>query len=135
MLRDADVLSLLLSRQPGYSLEQPFYQDPGLYDADLRHIWYKDWLMTAVSAELPKTGSYVTRQIGDYSVIVVRGADGVVRVLPQFLPPSGQPDLFRRQGQQPQAGLPLPPVDLRTRWPSALCARDGRRISRPPNPA
>ncbi|KMK65206.1 aromatic ring-hydroxylating dioxygenase subunit alpha [Puniceibacterium sp. IMCC21224] len=79
MLRDADVLSLLLSRQPGYSLEQPFYTDPGLYDADLRHIWYKDWLMTAVSAELPKTGSYVTRQIGDYSIIVVRGADGVVR--------------------------------------------------------
>ncbi|WP_146584397.1 aromatic ring-hydroxylating oxygenase subunit alpha [Puniceibacterium confluentis] len=79
MLRDADVLSLLLSRQPGYSLEQPFYQDPGLYDSDLRHIWYRDWLMTAVSAELPKTGSYVTRQIGDHSVIVVRGADGVVR--------------------------------------------------------
>lgn len=79
MLRDADVLSLLLSRQPGHSLEQPFYTDPGLYDADLRHIWYKDWLLTAVSAELPKTGSYVTRQIGDYAIIVVRGADGVAR--------------------------------------------------------
>ena len=79
MLRDADVLSLLLSRQPGYSLEQPFYQDAGLYDADLRHLWYRDWLMMAVSAELPKSGSYVTRQIGDHSIIIVRGTDGIVR--------------------------------------------------------
>ncbi|SFD68516.1 aromatic ring-hydroxylating oxygenase subunit alpha [Roseivivax sediminis] len=79
MLRDADVLSLLLQRQPGHSLARPFYTDPGLYEVDLARIWYRDWLMTAVSAEIPKTGNYVTRQIGAYSVIVVRGADGIAR--------------------------------------------------------
>lgn len=79
MLRDPDVLSLLLQRQPGYSLPRDFYTDPGLYEVDLQRIWYRDWLMTAVSAELPKTGNYVTRQVGAYSVIVVRGADGVAR--------------------------------------------------------
>ena len=76
MLRDADVLSLLLQRQPRHSLARAFYTDPGLFEVDLERIWYRDWLMTAVSAELPKTGNYVTRQIGAYSVIVVRGADG-----------------------------------------------------------
>ena len=79
MLRDADVLSLLLQRQPRHSLARAFYTDPGLFQVDLERIWYRDWLMTAVSAELPKTGNYVTRQIGDYSVIVVRGADGIAR--------------------------------------------------------
>ncbi|ETX27933.1 aromatic ring-hydroxylating oxygenase subunit alpha [Roseivivax isoporae] len=79
MLRDADVLSLLLSRKPAHSLAREFYTDQGVYQTDLERIWYRDWLMTAVSAELPKAGNYVTRQVGEYSVIVVRGNDGVAR--------------------------------------------------------
>ncbi len=35
--------------------------------------------MPLAGPELPKTGNYVTVQVGSYSVIVVRGADGVVR--------------------------------------------------------
>jgi Rieske 2Fe-2S family protein len=79
MLSNADVLSLLLTRQPGYSLPQPFYTDPDLYQSDLRHIWYRDWLMAGTVAEFPKTGSFTTLQIGDAAIILVRGADGVIR--------------------------------------------------------
>ncbi|MHA6346031.1 aromatic ring-hydroxylating oxygenase subunit alpha [Roseivivax sp. CAU 1761] len=79
MLRDADVLSLLLQRPPQHSLPRAFYTDPGVYEVDLQRIWYQDWLMSAVTAELPKPGNYVTRQIGAYSVIVVRGQDGKAR--------------------------------------------------------
>ncbi|ETW12868.1 dioxygenase [Roseivivax marinus] len=79
MLRDADVLSLLLQRQPGHSLARDFYTDPGLFEVDMQRIWYRDWLISAASAELPKPGNYVTRQIGAYSVILVRGHDGVAR--------------------------------------------------------
>lgn len=79
MLTDADVLSLLMARQPGYSLPRPFYTDEGLFQADMRNIFHRDWLFAGAGAELPKTGSYMTLQIGAYSIIVVRGADGVVR--------------------------------------------------------
>ena len=79
MLSNADVLSLLFTRQPGYSLPQPFYTDPDLYRADLEHIFYRDWLMAGTVAEFPKTGSFTTLQIGAAAVILVRGADGVIR--------------------------------------------------------
>lgn len=79
MIRDADVLSLLMSRQANYSLARPFYLDPDLYRIDLRTIWYRDWILVATTPELPKTGSYVTIQLGEYSVIVVKGGDGKIR--------------------------------------------------------
>lgn len=79
MLSNADVLSLVLSRKPGHSLPQPFYTAPDIYEADLRQIWYKDWLMAATLAEFPKTGSFTTLQIGAAAIVLVRGADGILR--------------------------------------------------------
>ncbi|QDY70773.1 aromatic ring-hydroxylating oxygenase subunit alpha [Qingshengfaniella alkalisoli] len=79
MATDSDVLAALMSRRPGFSLPQPFYTDAGFYDCDLRNIWYKDWLLTIAAPEVPKTGSFVTLQIGNAPVLIVRGADGAIR--------------------------------------------------------
>ncbi|MBN9670273.1 aromatic ring-hydroxylating oxygenase subunit alpha [Roseibium aggregatum] len=79
MQSDAEVLSLLMGRRAGYSLPRAFYTDANVYQSDLKHIWQKEWIFAAPSAEMPKTGNYITLQIGDYSVIVVRGADGAIR--------------------------------------------------------
>lgn len=79
MLRDADILSLLMSRRPGYSLPQAFYTDEDVFQADMKNIWHKEWIFALPAAELPKTGNYVTLEIGAYSIIVVRGADGTIR--------------------------------------------------------
>lgn len=79
MLRDDDVLSLLMSRKPNHSLPRAFYTDPGIFQIDLERIWYKSWLFAVPGCELPKAGNYVTYKVGVYSVIIVRGNDGVVR--------------------------------------------------------
>lgn len=79
MTTDSDVLSLLLARKPGHSLARPFYTDPAIFEADMRTLYHRDWLMAAASAELPKTGAYVKLEIGAYSILIVRGADGVAR--------------------------------------------------------
>ncbi|MFS4438380.1 aromatic ring-hydroxylating oxygenase subunit alpha [Paracoccaceae bacterium GXU_MW_L88] len=79
MTTDSDVLAALLARKPGHSLPQPFYTDPHFFDCDLRNIWYKDWLLAIASAEVPKTGNYVTMQIGNAPVVIVRGADKKIR--------------------------------------------------------
>ena len=71
--------ALLQARMPGFSLAQPFYNDPGLFQLDLETIFYRDWLFAGHGCEIPKPGDYVTRQVGDHSAIVVRGADGVIR--------------------------------------------------------
>ncbi|MEO1018255.1 MAG: aromatic ring-hydroxylating dioxygenase subunit alpha [Pseudomonadota bacterium] len=79
MIRDADLLALMMSRRPNHSLAQAFYNDPAVYDADLRHIFAREWIYALAAPEIPKAGNYVTLQIGAYAVLVVRGADGVIR--------------------------------------------------------
>lgn len=73
------ISKLLARRQAGYALEQSFYTDQDVFDADMQAIFYSNWLFAVPACDLPKTGSYVTHQVGDYSVVIVRGADNIVR--------------------------------------------------------
>lgn len=73
--------ALLNRRRHGYSLERPFYMDPDLFRVDLDLIWYRDWLFVGHDCELPAPGAYLTVQVGEYSIIVVRGRDGTIRAL------------------------------------------------------
>jgi len=74
-----EMLGLLTGRDPNFSLEQKFYTDPEYYKQDLENIFYKDWLFVGHDCELPKTGSYLTVQIGAYTVVIVRDAQGGIR--------------------------------------------------------
>jgi stachydrine N-demethylase len=79
MLSESDVLSTLMRRKPSYSLAQDLYCDPGVFEADMNRIWYKDWIFAIASCEIPKAGSYVVHDIGAYSVVIVRGNDNEIR--------------------------------------------------------
>ena len=79
MSAQSDMLSHLMSRRPGYTLPRALYTDPEMFDVDMERIWYRDWLLVGAGSEIPKTGNHMTVEIGAYSVIVVRGADGVAR--------------------------------------------------------
>jgi len=74
-----DITTLLARRRPGHALEQPFYTAPEVYQADLEHIFYKEWLFAIPACQLVKTGSYATLRVGAYEVIIVKGRDGVIR--------------------------------------------------------
>lgn len=106
MIRDADVLSLLMSRQTNHSLPRAFYLDSDLYQIDLKSIWYRDWVLVATSPELPKTGSYLTIQLGDYSVIVVKGADGKIRALHNSCRHRGSRICTAQKGNAPKLVCP-----------------------------
>lgn len=73
------IAGLLARRQPGFSLERPFYTDPDIYALDLEQIFYREWLYALPACQLIKTGAYARIQVGDYNVIVVRSADGEIR--------------------------------------------------------
>ncbi|HWT61841.1 MAG TPA: aromatic ring-hydroxylating dioxygenase subunit alpha [Ochrobactrum sp.] len=74
-----EMLGLLTGRDPNFSLEQKFYTDPDYYKLDLENIFYRDWLFVGHDCELPKTGSYMTVQVGAYPVLIVRDAQGGIR--------------------------------------------------------
>ncbi|KAB7615951.1 aromatic ring-hydroxylating dioxygenase subunit alpha [Amylibacter sp. SFDW26] len=74
-----NIQDLLGRRQPGHALERSFYSDPQIFQDDLENIYYKDWLFVTPVCELPEVGSYVTYKVGDYQIVVVRGADNEIR--------------------------------------------------------
>jgi Rieske 2Fe-2S family protein len=73
------MLSRLRARKPATALERDFYVSPEDYQIDLEMIWYRDWLFIGHDCEVAKTGDYLTVQIGEYPVIVVRDREGALR--------------------------------------------------------
>src|SRR6185295_1282589 len=57
------------------------YCDPAVFEAELEAIWHKVWVYVGHESEVPKPGDFVRRPIGAQPVIMIRGADGQIRVL------------------------------------------------------
>jgi Rieske 2Fe-2S family protein len=73
------ILLGLKGRRPGLTLPREFYVDGEIYQADLESLFYREWLFAGHDCELQKPGDYLTLQVGDYPVLVVRGGDGAIR--------------------------------------------------------
>lgn len=66
---------LVARRQPGYSLEAPFYNSQEVFDADIKYIFQRHWIYVAVSSEIPEPGDYVTVEIGKEPILILRDDD------------------------------------------------------------
>jgi Rieske 2Fe-2S family protein len=74
-----DLAALLARQTPGRTLTGAFYRDPAVHQAELRRIWQRYWLFATHSCELAEPGRFMTVQLGDEPLVVVRGSDGRVR--------------------------------------------------------
>ncbi len=74
-----DMLAKLRNRRPDHTLAREFYADPEYYRLDLEHIFYREWLFAGHDCELANPGDYLTLQVGEYPVLVVRSDDGRIR--------------------------------------------------------
>jgi glycine betaine catabolism A len=70
------MLERLRRRKHETALEREFYCSEEEYQVDLDMIWYRDWLFIGHDCEVPSAGNYLTVQIGEYPVVVVRDRDG-----------------------------------------------------------
>ncbi len=76
--RDA-MLGRLRRRKPETALQQQFYCSREDFQIDLDMIWYRDWLFAGHDCEVAEAGSYMTLQVGEYPILIVRDRDGVLR--------------------------------------------------------
>jgi Rieske 2Fe-2S family protein len=74
-----DLRALVATRRTGFTLEQPFYTSPDIHRADLDLVWGRSWILATTEAELPEPGDFVTVDVGDRSVVVIRDDEEVVR--------------------------------------------------------
>lgn len=66
---------MLGNRARNFSLPQPFYNDSRLFALDMQEIFTKEWLFAGMTCEIPAKGNFMTLDIGDNPVIIVRGAE------------------------------------------------------------
>src|SRR3546814_6199612 len=55
----------------------------------MKHIFAKTWLMLAHQTEIPESGDYVVRDMGEDQVIVGRTSDGAIHVSLNICPHRG----------------------------------------------
>ena len=72
-------LELINLRKPRHALTREIYRDEDVYQQDLEQIWHKEWIFAGHTIEINKAGEYITLQVGDYPVVVVRDDSGAVR--------------------------------------------------------
>ena len=72
----AKTTALLTERQAGYSLSQPLYNDPHMFRIDMEDVFEREWLFIGMSSEIPKRGDYITVEVGQNPVLIVRDANG-----------------------------------------------------------
>jgi benzoate/toluate 1,2-dioxygenase subunit alpha len=63
-------------------IHRDLYLDPELFELEMEHLWRNTWIYVGHDSQVPNSGDYYTTQIGREPVIMMRGSDGVVRVLP-----------------------------------------------------
>jgi Rieske 2Fe-2S family protein len=68
----------LAERQPGWSLPQPFYNDPAIFQRDFERIFLKQWIFAGHASRVRDAGDYFLFNIGADSIIIIRGKDGEV---------------------------------------------------------
>ena len=75
------IAALIAGRREGWTLPQPFFNDPEVYRADLDRVWRTGWLFAGHSCEISGVGDYFLVEVDVDSVIVIRGDGGAIHAL------------------------------------------------------
>ena len=103
-------------RDPGYvglttaveSLPASFYFDPGHHQLEMTRIWYRNWIYVCRSSDLGTARSFRTLEVGDQSILVVRGEDRVARAFHNTCRHRGAALCRTPQGRFSSAGIVCP---------------------------
>lgn len=79
MIDNTAFLSLLDQQRTGWTLEQPFYLDEGIFAFERDHWMSRQWMLMAHIAELPTKGSHIVRELFNESIVIVRAGEDDIR--------------------------------------------------------
>lgn len=75
---NADLIDIIERQKPSCSLEGVFYKDPQVFQLDMEHVIPHQWLLVDHESRIAKPGDYFLFEIGDESIIIIRGHDGKI---------------------------------------------------------
>jgi Rieske 2Fe-2S family protein len=108
--------TLPVRRDPGYAglttavagLAAAWYFDPAHHRRELERIWYRHWIYACRAAELGTPRSFRTLTVGDQSILLVRGEDGVARAFHNTCRHRGAALCKEPAGRFPSVGIVCP---------------------------
>jgi Rieske 2Fe-2S family protein len=78
-MQAAEFRDLIERQRPGWSLEQPFYTSPEIYELERRGWLAEQWYVMAHGSEVPEVGSYIVRELLGESIIILRDTQTSLR--------------------------------------------------------
>ena len=76
---ESDIDGLISRQRSGCTLEQEFYRSSEVHQLDFQRVLSPQWLYVEHESELPDPGDFLTYEIGEESIIIVRGPDRQLR--------------------------------------------------------
>jgi Rieske 2Fe-2S family protein len=121
-------------RDPGYAgltspvetLPSAYYFDAAHYQRELTQIWYRNWIYVCRSSDVAGPRSFRTFQLGEQSVLVVRGEDQVARAFHNTCRHRGAALCRNSEGRFPAAGIICPYHSWRYSLQGALLQTSSR---------
>ena len=103
-------------RDPGYvglttavdGLPASFYFDPGHHQLEMTRIWYRNWIYVCRSSDIGTARTFRTLEVGDQSILVVRGEDRVARAFHNTCRHRGAALCRTSEGRFSSAGIVCP---------------------------
>jgi Rieske 2Fe-2S family protein len=75
------IVERIAAQQPFRTLDQSFYLDPAVYQAELDAFWRSGWLFAGHTCQIPEPGDYFVYRVDKDEVLILRGDDGKIRAL------------------------------------------------------
>ena len=82
----------------GHQVHRDVYTSDAVYRQEMRHLFANTWVFVGHDSQTPNKGDYITTQVGDQPVIMVRHSDGEIYVLYNRCPHKGTKIAIDRQG-------------------------------------
>lgn len=72
------IQQLINKYKTGYSLEQDFYTNDHVFNAEWKYIFKKHWLYAGNTSQIPKPGDYFLYHLQNDTIIIIRGNNNEV---------------------------------------------------------
>jgi Rieske 2Fe-2S family protein len=97
----------MLERHPiNFSLPQKFYKDADVFQVEMENIFNKEWLFVGITGEIPEKGNFITLNVGDNPITVIRDQNGEVRAFYNVCRHRGSKLCLVKQGKAPKLVCP-----------------------------
>ena len=69
---------IINKQKTNFPLDQVFFKDQKIFDLDLKTFFFNQWIILGHESRIKKRGEYFLSNVGDESIIVVRGDDNKI---------------------------------------------------------